>query len=288
MKLNYSLDIDEKSVWLVKTPNAMSKRLPFYIHECGHYLANSSYFTERQGQDNYLLMYTISGCGFLKYVDQEYALGPNQAVVIHCDNYHLYKTASNQKWNFKWVCFNGFSSKVHYNLLNEDDLNIVRVNDSKKFESMLDNLKMFFDFNDIPSNVNTSMQMTSILSELIINRFTPINNKKYQEHRDEIEKVISYIHSNYSEKITLDDLTKIAYMSKYYFLRIFKRQTGVSPYEYLLNYRISKAKELLKNTKFSISEICFAVGFQDYNNFIREFKGNVGSTPLNYKKHSNI
>jgi AraC-like DNA-binding protein len=288
MKLNYSLDIDEKSMWLVKTPNSMSKSLPFYIHECGHYFANSSYYTERQGQDNYLLMYTLSGRGTLKYVDKEYTLEHNQAVVIHCDNYHLYKTSSIEQWNFKWVCFDGFSSKTHYKLLNDDDLNIVLVNDPKKFEAMLDSLKLYFDFNDIPANVNTSMQMTSILSELIINRFTPINNKKYQQHRDEIEKVINYIQLNYSQKIILDDLIKIAFMSKYYFLRIFKRQIGMSPYEYLLNYRINKAKELLKNTELSISEICLAVGFQDYNNFIREFKENVGFPPLNYKKHSNI
>jgi AraC-like DNA-binding protein len=282
------MDISEESTWFVKTPSPVSKRLPFYINEYGHYIAYSSYFTERQGQENYLLLYTISGSGLLKYVDQEYILKQNQAAVIYCDNYHLYKTLSVEPWRFMWVHFNGTSAREHYSLLNEDSLSIISIDDPVKMEKMLQDLHEPFDINDIPSNVRASAQLTKLMSYLVISKFTPINNKKYQEHRAEIEKIISYIQSNYTHKISLDELTKIAYMSKFYFLRVFKSHTGLGPYEYLLNYRINKAKEILKNTGLSVREISEAVGFENCNNFIREFKKIVGRTPLSYRKYANM
>jgi AraC-like DNA-binding protein len=286
MKLRYSLDVNEKSTWFVNTPSPLSKKLPFYINECGHYIANSTYYTERQGQSNFLLMYTLSGTGSLRYNNQEYILEQNQAVVIDCNNYHIYKTFSEEPWAFRWIHFNGIAAKEYYSILNEETLNIVYLGDFIAFEKMLDNLNKYFDVNDIPSCINTATQMTSIISMLITCKFTSVNNKKYDEHRSEIDKVIDFIQSNYGNKISLDDLTKTAYISKFHFLRLFKRHTGVSPYEYLINYRINKAKELLKNSELLIREISDTVGFFDYNNFIREFKKIVGITPLKYKKQN--
>jgi AraC-like DNA-binding protein len=286
MKLKYSLDVSEKSTWLVNTPSPLSKKLPFYINEYGHYIANSTYYTERQGQNNFLLMYTLSGKGSLRYNNQEYILEQNQAVVIDCNNYHIYKTYSEEPWVFMWIHFNGIAAKEYYSILNEETLNIIYLNDFVAFEKMLDNLNKHFDVNDIPSCINAVTQMTNIISLLIISKFTSVNNKKYKEHRYEIDKVIDFIQSNYGNKISLDDLTKTAYISKFHFLRLFKRHTGVSPYEYLINYRINKAKELLKNSELLIREISDTVGFFDYNNFIREFKKIVGITPLKYKKQN--
>lgn len=283
MKLKYALDIGEKSTWFVNTPSELSKRLPFYINEYGHYMAGPTYFTERQKQKNYLFIYTISGKGYLKYSQKEYVLEPHQAVIIHCDNYHMYKTFQSDIWNFKWFHFNGTSAKEYFTLLNQDGLNILTVNDPATFENMVDGLFSLPHINDIPSNVKLSMITTNIISFLIMNRFTPAKSKKYSEHRSDIEKVINYIYNSYQKKIDIDDLVKIACVSKYYFIRLFKNHTGVCPYDFIINYRINKAKELLRTTDYTIGEICVMTGFNDYNNFIRGFKKVVGITPLKYR-----
>lgn len=286
MKLNYLLDISNESTWKINTPDSIAKRLPFYINECGHFIANAGYFTEREGQDNYLLLYTIAGNGYLKYMRDEYILKPGQTAVIYCAYYQYYKTFTDEPWNFKWVHFNGTAASEYYKLLNGDLLNMVCINHLTRFEKMLDDLNKYIQVNDIASNIKISSLITDILSELIISKFNPLNNKKSQQHRTEINKVVSYIEQNYKKKITLDHLVKVAHVSKYHFSRVFKSHMGLSPYEYLIHFRINKAKELLKGTQLTVDEIADVVGFCDTNNFIRKFKEIVGATPFTYKKYN--
>lgn len=288
MKLQYNLDLNESSTWFVNTPNAASQRLPFYINECGHYQAGPKYFTERQGLRNYLLFYTVAGTGLLKYRNQEYTLAPQQAVVINCFYNHFYQTASGEHWDFKWVHFNGTAAQEYYRILNNPSLCVNQVHDPGAFGQMLDSFQLYLAVNNVPGSVQAAAQMVNIFSLLISGKFNPVNLKKFTEHQREVQKVIDYILANYHRKINLDDLLKIACLSKYYFLRVFKTYTGVSPYEYLTNYRINKAKELLKNTALSINEIVDRIGFSDYNGFIHKFKEVVGITPHKYRKDSGI
>ncbi len=283
MKLKYILDISDKSTWFVNTPNDIARRLPFYINEYGHYIAGSTYFTERQEQKNYLLLYTLSGKGYLNYCGKEYVLGAKQAVLIHCAPYHMYKTIPGDPWDFVWFHFNGTSAKEHFNLLNQDSLNVITVSDPLRFRKMLDDLFSSFTVSDIAANVAISMITTNIISHLFISRFVPAKNEKHAEHRNDIEKVIRHIQCHYQSKLEMEELAQIACMSKYYFIRLFKSHMGVSPYDFLINYRINKAKELLKTTEYSVGEICTLAGFNDYSHFIREFRKVVGITPLKYR-----
>lgn len=283
MKLKYSMDISEKSTWFVNTPTDVAKRLPFFINEYGHYIACSSYFTERQEQKNYLLIYTLSGKGLLNYCGKEYVLGANQAVMIHCVPYHMYKTFPGDLWDFRWFHFNGTSAKEYFHLMNPDALSIITVSDPLGFQKMLDELFSSFTVNDISANVRISRITVDIISYLIVSKFVPAENKKHAEHRKDIERLILYIQRNYSSKLSMEDLSKTACMSKYYLIRLFKSHTGVSPYDFIKNFRINKAKELLKTTEYSVGEICTLTGFNDYCHFIRQFREVVGVTPLKYR-----
>jgi AraC-like DNA-binding protein len=91
--------------------------------------------------------------------------------------------------------------------------------------------------------------------------------------------VIGYIKSNLSEKINIDNLSKKACMSKATFYRLFKRELGISPNDYIIGEKINKAKEMLLNPSAKISAISYELGFSDANYFIRAFKKIVGITP---------
>jgi len=87
-----------------------------------------------------------------------------------------------------------------------------------------------------------------------------------------------FIQKHISEKISIDLLEKVAHMSKASLTRMFNRELGLSPMEYVIQQRIDKAKKLLLITR-NVKESCFAAGFNDVNYFVRLFKSRVGVTP---------
>ena len=99
-----------------------------------------------------------------------------------------------------------------------------------------------------------------------------------------IDKAKDYIAARYNKDISLDDVSREVDISPYYFSKIFKEETGENFIEYVTNIRITKAKELLENSEFSMKEICAEVGYSDPNYFSRTFKKNVGVTPTEYKE----
>ena len=94
--------------------------------------------------------------------------------------------------------------------------------------------------------------------------------------------ITKYIKDNLHEKLLVKDLAKKSYLSKTNFFKLFKYELGISPNQFILNERISKAKELLKTNR-SIKEVAFATGFSDSNHFIKTFKSYEGITPGKYQ-----
>ena len=87
-----------------------------------------------------------------------------------------------------------------------------------------------------------------------------------------------FIDSHYADNIDLDNISDEAYFSKFHLIRLFKKIYGKTPHQYLTVVRIEKAMQLLR-TDVSITEVCFAVGFESLTSFTGLFKRTVGVTP---------
>ena len=98
----------------------------------------------------------------------------------------------------------------------------------------------------------------------------------------EIENIIEYMHQHFGQKITVEELAKKTNMSKSHFIRVFKKITGLSPMDYLINIRIEKAKKLLGAGTKNISEISFLCGFNSLSHFSSTFSKIVGVSPSKY------
>lgn len=96
-------------------------------------------------------------------------------------------------------------------------------------------------------------------------------------------RVLSYIDTHYAEKITLENISAEMGCSEAYLSRVFKAHTGTSIYRHITDVRISTAQKLLLEGE-SVTDTCFASGFDDCSNFIAAFKKITGVTPLKYKK----
>ena len=94
--------------------------------------------------------------------------------------------------------------------------------------------------------------------------------------------VRDYIHDNIEEDISIDELSHVANMSKYHLIRLFRSQFGLPPHQYILNHRINKAREALKNG-VSATDVAHEFGFFDSSHLNRHFKRAYGVTPKQYQ-----
>ncbi|KKI89746.1 hypothetical protein WQ54_25725 [Bacillus sp. SA1-12] len=93
----------------------------------------------------------------------------------------------------------------------------------------------------------------------------------------------TYIHSHYKDSFSLEDVAEYVKLTPTYFTKVFKEQTKLTFIDYVTDYRIEKAKELLLHTKLSLKEIAYEVGYKDPNYFSRVFKKWTGCTPKQYR-----
>lgn len=103
--------------------------------------------------------------------------------------------------------------------------------------------------------------------------------------RLQLKEIIDYIDSNLSQNLGLAELATIIRVSPAHFGRLFKQSMGVSPYQYVLDCRIQRAKKLLAERKISIGQIAQISGFYDQSHFSRVFRKAVGVTPRQYQRH---
>ena len=92
-----------------------------------------------------------------------------------------------------------------------------------------------------------------------------------------------YIDTNFDEKINLELLAHLRFTSKFHLIRVFKKYYGITPRQYLINKRIEKAKNSLKNGN-SVTETCYAIGFESINSFSNLFRAKTGMPPSIYRR----
>ncbi len=102
-------------------------------------------------------------------------------------------------------------------------------------------------------------------------------------HANAIHRCVQYIEANYYEKITLEEMAQIVYLSPSYLSRVFAKETGESFNTYLNTVRIQKSKALLLHEDLRLTDIAGAVGFEDQSYFTKVFKRMVGVTPNKYR-----
>ncbi|WP_246239535.1 AraC family transcriptional regulator [Paenibacillus anseongensis] len=100
-----------------------------------------------------------------------------------------------------------------------------------------------------------------------------------------VTQAIRFMHEHYAESITLERLAEVLECSPRQVTRMFKNQTSVSPIDYLIRYRMEKAKKLLLDTDATLQQIAAGVGYQDVYFFSRTFKKHTGIAPVHFKEN---
>ncbi|MDP4153618.1 MAG: AraC family transcriptional regulator [Bacillota bacterium] len=279
MKLDKYLDISSYSWSEHHTMSSAARDIPFAVTAIGHFCAGPQYFTNRSERDDYLLLYTISGSGLIRYRGVETELVPGQAILIYCFEPQYYRTGSKGDWTFEYIHCNGSGCELFFRLINEDNFHKSYLS-GEEWKAMFGKIRSGCMNTGLREDLILSLGLHELFTSLL---FPPKANEELIKHENIIKKVLSYIDEHYKDSLNNRDLCELVHLSEFYFIRIFKAFMGISPYEYLITFRINKAKALLKETERSIESISFDVGFQNVNVFIRAFKKCTGITPNKFR-----
>ena len=110
------------------------------------------------------------------------------------------------------------------------------------------------------------------------------SNRTYSSNNNLIFEIQEYLENNYKDNITLENTALSFHINQYYLSHLFKKITGFTFKEYLINLRLSHAKNLLVQSEKSVGDICYESGFNNINHFIRIFKIKNDITPLQFRK----
>ncbi|WP_312398539.1 helix-turn-helix domain-containing protein [Chryseobacterium sp.] len=177
-------------------------------------------------------------------------------------NYHLPKIDETSHWNIdldEYFLFNNQSLASATN-------NIMRI-------AMDDNSQ---------KDIMADFALKELLIRLMQTQARSMVEKNIVKNKSRIGFVVDYIKKNLHQKLSIESIAKLAYVSKSNFFKMFKDELGTSPNEFILQERISRAKELLASQN-SIKETAYQTGFSDVNYFTRVFKQFAGVTPKSYQ-----
>lgn len=128
----------------------------------------------------------------------------------------------------------------------------------------------------------TSLPIRDSNNKLIFVVFIFITSRYYQD-REEIIKGKEYIDDHWKEEFDIDKIAEVVNMSRYYYIRLFKQNTGMTPYNYYQDVKFAKLKEMLCDTNLSITQVFNECGV-DYNgNLAKKLKKELGMTASQYR-----
>lgn len=229
---------------------------------------------------HYLLHFIVNGKGSYHTRGKKYELGKNQMFLIKPGESTFYIADEKDPWEYIWIAFNGTSVDnilQDCGLLSENPISYYSP-DSILIGSLSDIIQQLSSKTE--NEYALLGDLYSIFGSLSRNHY----NQEYHSNSLFIKQSLSFIQNNYSCDIKVQDIADYVQIDRTYLYRIFMDEFELSPKQYLMQYRIKRASELLSNTNLSVNEIAYYCGFRDPSAFCKHFRTQLGFTPKEYRK----
>lgn len=281
--LSYKLDLQEGSELRTPSPNRQARSLPMCVHSYGYFVAGPEHFTDRnQMRCLYQVFLTHKGQGRFILGEREYLVGSDTIVLLDCGKPHRYESLGGV-WEHEWVNFTGSACDLYYSLINPDGFAIYQLDGNTQIKLIMRELRDGIMNQDMMGFVHSTTRLVHLM-DAIYSMTVEQQRIRMADQRGNIARAAKFIDEHYMDKLTLEQVAGVAYLSKYYFTRAFKKYIGMTPYEYLNTVRISHAQHLLITSELSVDDIGWRIGFSGSKNLIRQFKLATGMTPGTYRK----
>ena len=239
-------------------------------------------------RNHYLFHYIISGTGTLmadnaKGETQTYHIKSGQGFLIFPGQINTYFADKTLPWEYVWIEFDGLRVKEALDLTGlSPNAPVYRPHSKDTREQMMNEmLYIIHHARETPFHLIGHLYLFLDYLTQSAKITVPVQSSKMSDYY--IKEAINYIEQNFQNNITIEDIAAVCGINRSYFGKIFRNSIGRSPQEFLMNYRMVKATELLKLTSLSIAEIGSAVGYENQLHFSRAFKTVYGISPREWR-----
>ncbi len=257
-------------------PGEFAKENLFYSTWSNQYLCDEHYSVSRSFFDSYDMIWVMEGkMGFL-YEGKQLIVEEDEGILINLRRPHYYRSLSERmvKWE---AMIGGNASGAYYDLITGRWGNTFQVRGEIKsvLERMKDEMSGL-----VPDDHHISL--------LIHTLFACLAGGKMQTLSEPIKNAVAYINGNYGKHLQIQDIAAYSGLSRSYFTRLFKSETGYSPYDYILNVRVKSAKDMLTRGTMKVSKIAQLCGFVNSSHFVKVFREVTGQTPAEFRNFFNM
>ncbi|MBE5875868.1 MAG: AraC family transcriptional regulator [Lachnospiraceae bacterium] len=269
---------------IIYTASDFAKFNLIFLQETGELTAQKPHISKREGLNSYLFLMVENGSGSITYGGETYSLRAGDCAFIDCRLPYSHQS-SMELWTLKWVHFYGNSVKGIYDkYVERGGQCCFKTSHPEKFQTVLTALYDIASSESYIKDMELNEKLNALLTLLMAESWHPDVQGMGTRKKKDLQELRAYLDEHYQERITLDDLSEIFYINKFYLTRIFKEQFGVSINNYLLQVRITHAKQQLRFSDMPIEKVASEIGVEDVRYFTRMFKKVEGMTPGEYRK----
>ncbi len=239
-------------------------------------------------QPSALFLLTLAGEGEFRYKNVHALLKRGSCFLIDTQIHHEYFPVR-EGWEFKYLHFWGGGTSELLTCLEQQ--NSVRTLDEGELghaEAILDRILDKTEEETIEDYPGLSGEIYSLLMLLMAHDDRKKKEKKKPESARAMADAIEYIRSHYARPVSAHEIARAVGLSRSALFELFELTYGMPPHEYLTQYRLSLAKNMLTNTSLSVTEIAEQAGFRDIYAFSRSFRRRNGMSPSEYRRQNSV
>lgn len=258
--------------------NCVCENMSFFLF--GHHRCEPGHCASGEYVDRYLIHYIYSGKGKVVCDGKTYYLERGNAFLITGKGEIYYEADKQSPWYYEWINISGSMAEKFLKCLSLSRKNpIYKTTNPEKIEEQLKLLNAADKSNDFL----LSGAVYNLLGQMIAYSAgsTSVTRKTATTY---VNLCVNYIQLNYNKRITVDELCRFVGLEHSYLYRLFQKELHTSPCEFIISYKIKKAKYLLETSSPTMDEVAQYVGYDDKSAFSKLFQKKVGITPLKYKK----
>ncbi|MDO5336266.1 MAG: AraC family transcriptional regulator [Eubacteriales bacterium] len=268
---------------ILYTPSNFAKISLNHLQETGILQAQKPHTSKRSNLSSYLFFIVLSGSGILEYDKSTYSLCAGDCVFIDCHKAYSHQTSENL-WRLQWVHFYGSAMPMIYDKYTErGGQPCFHPEGLEDFQVILNNIYEIANSGDYIRDMKINEYLGSLLTLIMAESWRPDSQCRNFKKQNLME-LRNFLDTHHTEKITLDDLSERFYINKFYLTRIFKEQFGITISNYLLQRRITHAKQLLRFTDKTVEAVGLECGIGAVHYFSRMFKRVEGISPSEYRE----